>query len=174
MSLLSRAPGSQSATIAPFPLFLLVSFPRSPSPTLPPTANIKAGHSQDYTPTQPPAANHLPLPLARTPLPSRPIPTPARWFAMSSSPIDEKRDSPSPKLDIEQQEAKKNQDDIAVINSSEELSEELKADLARVDASGLDPGYERKIFLINKVLQEEIGMGRVSRRATVLHSRSLR
>lgn len=93
---------------------------------------------------------------------------------MSSSPIDEKRDSPSPKLDIEQQEAKKNQDDIAVINSSEELSEELKADLARVDASGLDPGYERKIFLINKVLQEEIGMGRVSRRAAVLHSRSLR
>ncbi|PWN26041.1 MFS general substrate transporter [Jaminaea rosea] len=49
---------------------------------------------------------------------------------------------------------------MAVINSSENLSDELKADLARVDASGLDPGYERKIFLVNKVLQEEIGMGK--------------
>lgn len=82
----------------------------------------------------------------------------------NSSPIDDskmKRDV-SNGSDPEKLDEKKQQDDMAVINSSENLSDELKADLARVDASGLDPGYERKIFLVNKVLQEEIGMGKVS------------
>lgn len=50
----------------------------------------------------------------------------------------------------------------AAATAEEALGQKYIEDAKRVDAGGIAVGYERKVFLLNKVMQEEIGMGRVS------------
>ncbi|CAO1634812.1 unnamed protein product [Parajaminaea phylloscopi] len=45
-------------------------------------------------------------------------------------------------------------------DGSIKLSSKVQEELARVDAGGLDAGYERKVFLLNKVMQDHVGMGK--------------
>lgn len=87
-------------------------------------------------------------------------------YTMSSSPQkevvrpldDEKAKTASqPTHDAEKQTGSSHDGDGSV-----QLSPEVQKELERVDAGGLDAGYERKVFLLNKVMQEHIGMGKVS------------
>ncbi|CAO1625567.1 unnamed protein product [Sympodiomycopsis kandeliae] len=74
---------------------------------------------------------------------------------MSSSPLhDEKAASPTYKESAKQLEEKRDPSEDAALG--QKFIEEAK----RVDAGGISSGYERKVFLLNKVMQEEIGMGK--------------
>lgn len=76
--------------------------------------------------------------------------------------------SPSPSHEEKKHEAssfdpvKGEKRNNAAATADEALGQHYVDEAKRVDAGGIDTGYERKVFLLNKVMQEEIGMGRVS------------
>lgn len=75
-----------------------------------------------------------------------------------ASPQEEEKRNESPSFDAGKEEKKID----ANATAEEQLGQKYIEDAKRVDAGGVSAGYERKVFLLNKVMQEEIGMGKVS------------